>query len=160
MSRRLHALILVATLLVAVIPRAASAGDECLSSKLTNELMTCAHCQAVKKLLNDRAIGQVTMEIHELAHGVIIEIEATQKSAVPLVHGLADEIWNAEAHCQTTMSDLCTARAESLRTIDVERALSSHGALVVLRAEEPARVAWILEDARDTRSYLLAAASR
>lgn len=136
------------------------AGDECLSSKLTNELMDCAHCTAFKKLLSHRAIGKVTMEIHELDRGAIVEIEATHESAVELVHDLVSEIWNTEAHCETTMSAVCSARVHELRELDIDRALTSHGALVVLRATDTDKADWAVEDARDARSYVLAAASR
>ena len=155
----LTALVLFAFLFAAA-PAPAGERGECVSSKLANELMDCAHCNAIKKLLTHRAIGQVTMEIHELDRGAIVEIEAGNEAAVELVHELVGEIWNAEAHCETTLSEVCTARYHVLAKHDVERALTSHGALVVLRAESVEGARWILEDARNTRSFLLAAASR
>lgn len=150
-------LLVVGTLLVALPVRA---GDECVSSKMANELMDCAHCTAVKKLLAHRAIGEVTMEVHPLDSGAIVEIEAADESAVALVHDLVREIWNVEAHCETSMSAACSARVVELRRMDIERALTTHGALVVLRGASADDASWIVDDAEDTRSYLLAAASR
>jgi len=155
-------LVVLTALTVAMLFAApvARAGDECLSSKLTNELMDCAHCTAFKKLLSHRSIGKVTMEIHELERGAIVEIEANHASAVQLVHDLVREIWNTEAHCESTMSEVCSARVHELRGIDIDRALTSHGALVVLRAGDAEKARWALKDARDARGYVLTAASR
>lgn len=152
--------LLVAFVFLFTTTAQAETSKECLSSKLTNELMQCAHCNGIKKLLSHRAIGDVTMEIHRLDRGAIVEIEAASGSAVDLVHDLVGEIWNADAHCETTLSAVCTERYHALAGHDVERALTSHGALVVLRADSAEGARWILEDARNTRSFLLAAATR
>lgn len=156
--------VLVASLVVAgvrVTPSVAGPGDgECMSSKLTNQLLDCAHCQAMKKLLGHAALGAVSMEVHDLEHGAIVEIEAGDPDAVKLVHQLVDELWNAQRHCETELSGACQARYHVLSQAVVDRALSSHGALVVLRGEDPETVAWLREDARSTCSIVLSAASR
>lgn len=133
---------------------------ECLSSRMANDLLECEHCQAMKRLLNHRSIGDVSMEVHELDAGAIVEIEAADDEALELVHSMVEAIWNTETHCETELSTACQARFHHLGRCDVDRALTSHGALVVLRGDSPEDVAWLLEDARNTRSYLLAAASR
>ena len=163
--RRILALSLV---LLAITVGPARAGDahlpqgkgECLSSRMANDLLECKHCQAMKRLLNHRGIGDVTMEIHELDTGAIVQIEAGDATALELVHSMVEAIWNTETHCETELSSTCEARFHHLGRCEVDRALTSHGALVVLRADSPEDVAWLREDARNTRSYVLAAASR
>ena len=142
---------------------AAVAGEskrECVSSKLTNQLLDCAHCQNVKKLLGHAAIGSVSMEVHELEHGAIVQIETASPAAVKLVHEIVEELWNAASHCDTQLSSACQERFHALSEVFVDRALTSHGAIVVLRSEDPAHVAWLRQDAHTTRSIVLSAATR
>lgn len=155
---------LVALLLSGADARAERAtkrgGEECLSSKLTNQLLNCAHCQNIKKLLGHAAIGAVTMEVHELEHGAVVQIEAATGAAVPLVHQMVEEMWNASERCETQLSGACQERFHALRKIVVDRALTSHGAIVVLRSDDPEQVAWLRQDAQVTRSIVLSAATR
>ncbi len=140
--------------------RAEGGREECLSSKLTNQLLDCAHCQNMKKLLGHAAIGSVTMEVHELEHGAVVQIEAATAAAVPLVHQIVEELWSGTQRCETELSGACQARFHLLRTIVVDRALTSHGAIVVLRGDDPEQVAWLRQDAHATRSIVLSAATR
>jgi hypothetical protein len=142
------------------VASASAGGKECLSSKLTNQLLDCEHCQNVKKLLGHAAIGAVSMEVHDLEHGAVVQIEAATPAAVPLVHQIVEQIWNASGHCDTKLSGVCQERFHALGKIMVDRALTSHGAIVVLRSDDPEQVAWLRQDALNTRSIVFSAATR
>ena len=89
-----------------------------------------------------------------------MEFEAAGESAVKLVHQLVDEIWDTNSHCDSKLSQVCQARYHHLGRCSVERAKTSHGALVVLRGDSPDDVEWLRADARNARGFLIAAASR
>ena len=138
----------------------AQAGDQCASSKLANELLHCSHCQAMKKLLSHPAIGEVTMEVHPLSSGAIVQLEAGSDAAVTLAHDLAREMWEDVNREGCDLSAPCRSRFDKLGLAAIDLAFSDHGALVVLHAEAGEFALWLREDAGSTQRILLSAASR
>lgn len=162
MTRSLQSLALIA--LVGFVLRGdASAGGECASSKLANELLSCSHCQAMKQLLGHSDIAKLSMEVHVLETGAIVEFEAADPTGVQLVHAFVDEMWGDVRRSQRNevkLSSLCQERFHRLGQAVVDRALTAHGALVVLRASDPKMVSWLREDAEQTRRIVASAVAR
>lgn len=138
----------------------AEVSDQCASSKLANELLHCSHCQAMKKLLSSPAIAEVSMEVHGLPSGAIIEIEAGSDAAVALAHDLAREMWGDVSREDCDLSSPCRARFDKLELTAIDLALSDHGAIVVLHGECVETAQWLRDDAGSTQRFLLSAASR
>jgi hypothetical protein len=151
------ALFWAASVAVGTVP--ARAGDACTTSQAADALLRCAHCKAMKKLLTEAAIADVAIEVHDLEHGVVVELEGKSPDGVALVHQLVDEMWTSGKHCETEISTACHERFEALGHVGIDRAVTEKGVILVLSSEDDELVRWVREDARVTRSFVLSAAS-
>ena len=163
-SSPLRRLLLGATVLVALVASntavtPAHAGDECSTSQAADALMRCAHCKAMKKLLTQASIADVAIEVHDLQHGVVVELESKTPEGVALVHQLVDERWTTSKHCETEISTACSERFEALDKVGIDRAKTDDGVILVLSSEHEELVQWVREDARMTRNFVMHAAS-
>jgi hypothetical protein len=114
----------------------------------------------MKKLLSHPEIGEVSMEVHELPNGAIVEIEAGSDAAVALAHDLAREMWGDVGREDCDLSSLCRARFDKLGLTAIDLALSDHGAIVVLHGGAGEVAQWVREDASSTQRIVISAASR
>lgn len=160
-SRRvvLSAMALLWTIGFGAVSTPAWAGDACATSQAADALLRCAHCKALKQLLTQAAIADVAIEVHDLQHGVVVEVEGKSPEGVALVHQLVDEMWTRGKHCETEISTACHERYEALGHVGIDRAKTDDGVILVLSSENEELVQWVREDARMTRSFVLSAAS-
>jgi len=158
--RRIFLLTLLLTFAAsASLAPTARAQGTCASSQAANSLLSCEHCKAVKQLLTDASIGDVSFEVHEMSRGVLVEVEGTTPAGVELVHSLVDEMWSPASHCETKISDACRERYEHIGKAGVDRALTEKGVILVLSSEDTELVTWLREDAQMTRNFVLTAAT-
>ncbi len=137
------------------------AGEPCASTQLTNQLLECGHCQAVKELLSRPEIHALRFELHRLQpSGVVVQIEADSPEATELAHTIVGEMWGHLDRNPSRLSVRCAERCRRLTAVSIERALTDHGALVILHADRAEEREWLWEDAERTQRIFLTASSR
>jgi hypothetical protein len=155
----LHLVLTAVLLLGAGAPAPARAEGDCASARAANNLLGCEHCQALKKLFGQEAVSRLHLDIHEFDRGVLVEIHAGQPEDMSYVRDFVREMWLRKDHAERRLSDGCRSRYENLDRVHVEKVDTDDGVFLILTSEEPDIVRWMQDDAKSTRSYVLAAAT-
>lgn len=146
---------LVATTLAAT---PASSGDDCASARAANSLLGCEHCQTMKKLFGDDAVARLRIEVHDFDRGVLVEVHAGRPSDMAYVSSFVDELWVRSDHSDRNLSQSCESRYSNLDRVRVEKASTEDGVFLILSSDDEETVRWLQDDAKSTKSYVLAAA--
>lgn len=151
---------IAAVLLCTALALPATAGDSpCASTRVANSLLHCEHCQAMKRLLNDERVQQLSVEVFDTPSGVLVRVDAPDLRDPQYLEEFVGELWTRRDHETRQLSASCIERYEHLMQAEVEEAPTDSGFFLILRSEDEKVVHWLQEDARRTREYVLAAAS-
>jgi hypothetical protein len=152
---------------------AAMAGDtQCSSSKAASELVSCGHCQVFKELMHGAEGSDIDLEMFELQHGVVVQLEGSSEAAVAMIQDLVDAIWaiDTEQNALQQTSSMepspeseycpdCTKRIQKLKHAGRDRALTDTGAVVVLTSDDRKLVDWLRKDTQQFQGWLQTADS-
>lgn len=153
------AMVLSLAFLASAAPARAD-GTACPLTKATKELAGCSCCQQYKALL-DRAEGtEVSLEVFEMQHGLVVRLRGTDAEAVDAIHAVVDALWSIGAADADGFCPDCTVRHDMLQQAGRDRALTEDGAIVVLSSDDPQTLQWLRKDANQARELVQSASLR
>lgn len=163
LSVKMRALSFAAALILLTPALASAGGTQCSSSEAAESLVSCDHCQEWKELLGRASDISVTVNVHELSRGVIIDFAAGDeqsaefiRSAVATLWGMSDETGGARV---TDSCSYCDQRSRKLQSVERDHAITERGAFVILTSDDDTLVEWSRQDAQSLQSLIERSAS-
>lgn len=150
----------LAFLAPASLVKADGTGTECPLTKATKQLAGCACCQKFKSLLDSAEGTQVSLEVFEMQHGLVVRLRGSDPEAVTAIQKVVDALWSiGEADAAGLCPD-CSVRHDKLMHAGRDRAFTDDGAIVVLSSDDPETLQWLRKDANQARDLVQSASLR
>ena len=133
------------------------AGEKCSSSRAANEILACEHCHEFKDILCTAALDKVDLKTYNLEHGILIQMDGSDKNSKKLVSRIMDEFWYLSVKNPQDETKNCTFCMERLKKVELlskEKTETDSGAILILTSADPDLVTWLREDAEHKRKLL------